>query len=213
LTDSKPIIKKRAKKNTANLLPEEQKPLNQRQERFCYEYVSMEIPNRYAAYKAAGYAGRGEAGRIGASEVFNKPNVRKRIAELKKDRIDRLNIKADEVVRKLLILSSSNILDYMTFDTYGVSLTPSKELTREQAFAINEIQETVNAQGQRTVKFKLADKKGALQLLGQHFGLFDGAGGADNPADTAQKWRNHLNHVLVSVPIPRKEDEQSGGGK
>lgn len=49
---------------------------------------------------------------------------------------------------------------------------PSSELTRDQKRAIVSASETISRTGDRVVEIKMADKLGALKLLGAHFNLF-----------------------------------------
>ena len=53
----------------------------------------------------------------------------------------------------------------------GVSLRESAELTPELRAAISEVSETITEHG-GTVRFKLHDKKGALDSLARHLGMF-----------------------------------------
>lgn len=49
---------------------------------------------------------------------------------------------------------------------------PSSELTRQQKAAILSASETISRTGDRLIEIKMADKVGALKLLGQHLSLF-----------------------------------------
>lgn len=56
-------------------------PLNARQERFAQNLVAKGM-NATAAYKAAGYVGRGNVAEAGASEILRNPKVAARLGEL-----------------------------------------------------------------------------------------------------------------------------------
>jgi phage terminase small subunit len=132
--------------------------------------------------------------------------VIRRIRELRTDRIRRLETSGDEVVRRLLLLASSNIKDYLEYDGYSIRIKPSDDLSREQAFCINEIKERVARDGSRSLEFKLHDKKPVLALLAQHFGLLDGSAGAPDPLEKAKEFKTHLDNLLNSIPLEPEEE-------
>lgn len=191
----------------------EKEPLNERQELLCNIYTSMEVPDKFSAYKKAGYTGEGASGKVACYQIYNRPNVAYRIGQLRRERMERLRINGDEVIRKLLVLASSNILDFMEFDNLSLELKDSDDLTREQAYCIQEISEVINRNGTRQVKFKLVDKKSCLALLAQHFGLTDPSKSKDdnesNPKEQAEAFKNHLDTILGSVPLNPEEEETS----
>lgn len=204
---------KRRRTKGRDKLSAEQKPLNPRQELLCNIYTSMEVPNKFLAYGEAGYTGEGMSGKVACHQIFNKPNVSYHIAKLRKERIARLKISGDEVVRKLLVLASSNIKDYMDFDSLTLSLFSSDELSREQAYCIQEVAESVNRDGTRQVKMKLVDKRYCLSLLAQHFGMVGNNANpqgntSETPEQQAESFKTHLDTLLNSVPTMPSE----GGG-
>ena len=84
-----------------------------------------------------------------------------------------------EVLQELEKIGFSNMMDYMRLDEGGRAYIDFSALTREQAAAIQEITVDEYADGKgeaarevRKTKFKLADKRGALELLGKHHKLF-----------------------------------------
>ena len=71
------------------------------------------------------------------------------------------------------------MLDYMKIGPDGDPVLNFAKLTRNQAAALVEVTvedfldgRSEDAREVRKVKFKLADKRGALDLLGKHLGLF-----------------------------------------
>jgi phage terminase small subunit len=80
------------------------------------------------------------------------------------------------VLEELRRLAMANIMDYLTVDGGNVYVDLSR-MSREQASAIQEVtvEEYVGKSGKRDIKktrFKLADKRAALELLGKHLKLF-----------------------------------------
>jgi phage terminase small subunit len=147
----------------------------QRHEIFAREYV-IDLNGSRAA-QAAGIA---EAGaRVWASRALTKPNVQKRIAQLQSARASRLEIKADRVAEELHRLAFANMQDYMRVNADGWPELDLSTLTRDQAAAIQEFSEDATGgtgDGERRQvlrrRFKLADKRGSLELLGRHLGMF-----------------------------------------
>jgi phage terminase small subunit len=81
-------------------------------------------------------------------------------------------------LRELARLGFSNMLDYMRVGDDGDPYLDFSDLTREQAAAIAEVtvEDFKDGRGEdardvRKIKFKLADKKAPLELLGRHVGL------------------------------------------
>ena len=76
-------------------------------------------------------------------------------------------------------LGRANMADYMKIGPDGDPVLNFAELSRDQAAALVEVtvEDFLDGRGEdarevRKVKFKLADKRGALDLLGKHLGLF-----------------------------------------
>ena len=61
---------------------------------------------------------------------------------------------------------------YARWGPGGVRLKNSEELTEDEAAVVSELSENITENG-GSLKFKLHDKKGALELLGRHLGIFN----------------------------------------
>lgn len=101
------------------------------------------------------------------------------ISRIQKPRLDKLEITAERVLRELALLGFSNMLDYMTVNEEGSADIDLSELTRDQAAAIQEISVDMtggSGDGKRELvprmKFKLANKRDSLELLGKNLKLF-----------------------------------------
>jgi len=108
-----------------------------------------------------------------------RPTVRERIAALERERANRVELNADRLLAELCRLGFSNMADYMQLEPDGGARLDFSAVDRSKAAAIQEL--TVEqfmtgggeyAQEVRRVKFKLADKARALELLGKHLKLF-----------------------------------------
>lgn len=130
----------------------------------------------------------------------------KQIAEIAEKKF---GVTAERVLRELHALAFCNAEDYFEWgtrrrpvfnrngtpcldadgeqvyeDVQYVYVKPSSELTREQKAAIVGAEEMVSHTGDRLISVKMADKRGALKMLGEHLGLFRNAeaGGGNNLA-------------------------------
>ncbi len=151
-----------------------------REERFAREYV-IDLNGEQAAIRA-GLAPK--SARVEASKLLTKPNVQALIVELTKTKADKLDLTAERVLRELMLMGFSNMQDYVSVQKDGFAYVDLSKLTREQAAAIQEIttdsyvSEGEDDDGQEEgrvitkVKFKLADKRGSLELLGKYLKLF-----------------------------------------
>lgn len=138
--------------------------------------------NATRAYIAAGYSKKGAE--VGASRLLRNVKVQAAINGETEKRCEKLGIEADVILGEISKIGYANMLDYITI-LEGEAYIDFSELTREQAAAIQEItSETyteptgeykegkpVTRKIKRT-KFKLFDKRGALELLGRHKKLF-----------------------------------------
>ena len=149
--------------------------LTAKQERFVAEYL-VDLNATQAAIRA-GYSPR-TAKQMG-TENLAKPVLAAAIQKAMAERGKRTEIEADAVIRELAKIGFANMLDYITIGKDGDPYVDLSKLTREQAAAIGEVtvEDFTDGRGEgardvRRVKFKLADKRGALVDLGRHFGLF-----------------------------------------
>ena len=104
-------------------------------------------------------------------KLLQKPHVQAAITAAKQARSERTEIEQDEVLREIQRLGFSNIADYIVWGPEGVQLKASADMSEEALRCILEVSETKTEKG-RTLKFKLHDKKGSLELLGRHLGIF-----------------------------------------
>ena len=128
---------------------------------FVHEYlVDMN------AQRAAAAAG------VSAANAMGREDVQQAVANLLAQKVARLDVSADNVVRELSRLGFSNMLDYVEVMEDGSARLNLRRLTRDQAAAIVEV--TMDSIGsgkdQRITrcKIKLADKMPALLALGRH---------------------------------------------
>lgn len=156
--------------------------LTAKMKRFAEEYI-VDLNAAQAAIRA-GYSAR-TAKQIG-QENLTKPDLQEYIQNLMDERSKRTEITADMVLREYAKLGFSNITDYLsveqrliTIDTTedGAPITDTVQVVRifetdmvpeEKMRAVAEIKQTKEG-----IALKLHDKKGALDSIARHLGMFN----------------------------------------
>lgn len=146
---------------------------NPRHERFAQQLANGKSADD--AYVLAGY----KRNRHNAASLAREEHIATRVAEILSAGAARAEITVQRVLEELALLGFANMQDYMRSGADGDPYLDFSGLTREQAAALAEV--TVedfkegrgdNARDVRRVKFKLADKLGALEKIGKHLGMF-----------------------------------------
>lgn len=164
---------------------------------FARAYVSDASMNGTKAAITAGYS-KHTAG-VQASRLLKNARVRALIDELIRKRAEKLELTGERVLAELSKMGFANMLDYMTVQD-GKAVLDLSMLTKEQAAAIQEVtyEEWIEGHGEaaqriRKTRFKLADKRGSLELLGRHLKLF----GVEE-----DQTRNAVKVIVVDIPRP-----------
>lgn len=151
------------KKNENNLTDYQQK--------FVEEY--LKDLNQAQASIRAGYKGKTSTAKISASRMMSNPNVRSEIDRRIKERGKKNEITADMVLLELAAIAFSDIRK--VFNDKNDMLKISK-IDDKTAKAISSIEIEVDKAGDKvfstTKKIKFNDKIRALQLVGNHIGMF-----------------------------------------
>lgn len=149
------------------------KDLMPAQDTFCREY--LKDLNGTAAAIRAGYTET--SAKSQASRLLADDRIQERIAQLNAERMARVQVDADTVLRELLRIATSDIGEAFKDDG---GLKPLKEIPTDIRRAIQsiEIDELFDGFGQdrhqigHTKKLKFWDKTKALEMLGKHLKLF-----------------------------------------
>lgn len=144
--------------------------LNERQEKFCIEYV-VDLNQTQAAIRA-GYSAKTAYSQ--AERLMRNVEIKKRISERQAELEERSKVKADDVINELAKIAFSDIGKIFTYDNKILEVTQmDEEQTRAiQAVEVNELREGDMTIG-TTKKVKMYDKIRALEALGKHFGIFE----------------------------------------
>ncbi len=178
--------------------------LTPRQARFVDEYL-IDLNATQAATRA-GYSAR-TANEQGARLLANV-SVAEAIAVAQAARAARTHITQDQVLKEYARLALSDMRHLMAWDAAGVSLKTSADLTDDEAACVAEVSQTTTKEG-GTLKLKVHDKKGALDSVARHLGMFiertehSGPGGGPiqhaslGLADLTEEERNALRAILA----------------
>lgn len=167
-------------------MPKHRTKMTPKQARFVEEYFLHKFNGGKAA-AAAGYSEK-NASRI-ASGLLAKSHIQEAIQARSAALSEKSGITGEMVVAELAKLGFSNMLDYIRVQADGSAYVDLREITRDQAAAIQEItvDEYMDGGGEdarpvKKVKLKLSDKRGPLVDLGKHLGVFEKGRKGDPPA-------------------------------
>jgi phage terminase small subunit len=138
--------------------------LTDKQKLFVQEYL-IDL-NATQAYIRAGYKNYDSAG-VEAGKALKNPKIKAAIDEAMAERSRRTGINQDRVIRELAKMAFVNISDVVDLDT----ATVNEDASKEDLACIQSVKIKPTEFGtEREIKFY--DKKGSLELLGKHLGLF-----------------------------------------
>lgn len=147
--------------------------LTKKQEVFCNEYIIDFNATRAAI--AAGYSQKSAT--VLGHETLRKPYVQERLQKLIEKRAARVEITQDRVLLEISRIAFFDIREL--YDPQTGHLLPIDELGEDTARALSSIDVSNTRRGANsnleleTIKrIRALDKKGALELLGKHLGMF-----------------------------------------
>ena len=139
-----------------------------RQKRFVEEYL-VDLNATQAAIRA-GYSAR-SAGH-NAYALLKRPEVKAGVARGRARLARSSKVSAERVIQEYAALAFSDLRQLADWGPDGVVPKAAGEISDEAARALAEVSDTRSRAGSGTVKVKLHDKKGALDALARHLGLF-----------------------------------------
>lgn len=194
--------------------------LTPKMQRFVEEYL-VDLNATQAAIRA-GYSEK--TARAIGSENLSKPVIQLAIEEAQAKRSERTQITADQVLSELALIAKSDIRDLMEWDEERSCFVPSRDLSREQAAAISEIQaETTRftrdddvVETRVKLKVKVWDKLRALGDIAKHLGMFTDRMMTIDPKDLSDAELERVAagedplKVLASRRTNQTDDDDSG---
>jgi phage terminase small subunit len=155
------------------------RPINEKQELFCREFLVDH--NGTQAAQRAGYSK--PSAHSQASYLLRQPKIKRRIEELKAEQRERVTLRADLTLERLMNeLSKIAFADIGKVVRWGTrtevvngkqvvreyaELIPSEELDEDTRLAVKKLWKGKDGQ----VQVEMFDKRQALTDLGQHFGM------------------------------------------
>ncbi len=138
--------------------------MTDRQWAFCRQYVKQGFTNATGAYQHAYPNCKSDhAAESHSSRLVKNGKVSAYLAEVKSRAAEKTQITAERVLAELGKLGFANMEDYVEWGPDGVTLKASEDLTPDMAAAVSEVSETIGEKG-GSIKFKLHDKRGAIQI-------------------------------------------------
>ncbi len=154
--------------------------MTKKQQLFIQEYL-IDLNATQAAIRA-GYSSK-TANRI-AAENMSKPVIQEAIQKAMAERSKRTEITVDRVLQEYVKIAFADIKDFLSFRTEKTVIDYDKE-TGEPIIDYAQIIEMkpsdevdgtmiqeVSISPKGVFQFKLHDKKGALDMIGKHLGMF-----------------------------------------
>ena len=117
--------------------------LRPKHERFVLEY--LKDLNASAAARRAGYSVRNS--NVVGRRLLANVHISAAIERAKAERLERVRIDGDKVLRGFACLAFSDPGDYLTWGPDGARLKPSEDLTQDQRMAVSEVSEIVTDHG------------------------------------------------------------------
>jgi phage terminase small subunit len=143
--------------------------LNDKQKRFCEEYV-VDLNAKQAAIRS-GYSTNTAENQ--ASRLLTNVKVQEFVKELQQALSEKTGITAERILQELADIGFHNIKDFING---GNSVLELKRLDKRKTSAISSVKTTVRGsqEGTETVtEIRMHNKITALELMGKHIGLFE----------------------------------------
>jgi len=164
--------------------------------------------NATEAYRKAGYKTKGNGARVNASKLLTNHNIKKEIRRQQKNLCKKMDIKKEDVLRRIIQIAKSNLSDYMRWGNKEVKITTqdggkykktisevvlldSKDISDEKLWLLSELSQTPTG-----IKIKLHDKLKALEMLAQYTHLYDAVEDENNEGEDESPKRNIVTDFL-----------------
>lgn len=136
---------------------------------FCHNYIKYKFNGTQAAIKS-GYTKRSASQT--AAELLTIGKVKEYIEKLIREQLSEIDKMTLEWLQDVSKIQDADIRNIIQWGKAGkLKIKASKDLETDQAYAISEISEIINAKGERTLKVKLESKTKALELKGKYLSL------------------------------------------
>jgi hypothetical protein len=141
--------------------------LNERQKKFCREYVRLNENGAQAAI-AAGYSA--PTARITASQLLTNTNIKQYLANFRAKDEFKTVVAVEKQLQRLEMISSVTLDMFLTFGKKGTpTFKPMEEWTEAMKYAV----EGYNYNSRGRLILKLHGKNWAADMLNKHLGLYE----------------------------------------
>lgn len=183
-----------------------EKSLTPRQSIFVHEYL-VDLNATQAAIRA-GYSAK--TAEVQGPRLLGNVRIAAEIQKGMDRRAARVDIKADQVLAEVARLAFANMLDFIKPTADGGAVVDLSKLSREQAAAIQEVTVDQYMEGSgeaarevKRIRFKLADKKGSLELLGRNLKMWtDKVDFRDTSSEFAGWTKEDLRRFISTGEVP-----------
>lgn len=179
--------------------------LNPKQRAFIGHYVITK--NATEAARLAGYAGKGAVTQ--GPRLYRNVRIRAEIDRRLGKQAEKLEITADRIRDNLARIANGNVADFLHILPDGSPVVDFGNKSREQMASVASVTVEEFKDGRsdkrevRRIKFSMADRVKANELLGRHFGLF---------AEQHEHKHTHQ-HTLIGMMLQEIDQEDRAGGK
>ena len=148
-------------------MKEQKNILTEKQKLFCLEYLK-DLNGTRAAVRA-GYSENSASEQ--AYQLLQQRNIQEEIRELNEQRMQRVQVDSDFVIKELLSIANDTLSNYLTLSATktGKLRIKWKDLSNADTRNISEFSYDKN----NSFKFKRYNRQDALVQLGRHLGLFE----------------------------------------
>lgn len=141
--------------------------LTPKQQRFVDEFL-IDL-NATQAYIRAGYSPK--SADSNAATLKGNQRVAEAISRAMAELAKRTGVNQERIIREYARIAFADPRKVIEWGPDGVTLRDSSLLDEDDAAIVAEVSETPSEYG-RSIKIKFHDKKGALDSLGKHLGMF-----------------------------------------
>ncbi len=144
-------------------------PLNDRQKRFCHEYLVD--GNGAAAYLRAGYKSTQNAAKVSASTLLGKPEIKAYLDRLKAEQAQKLDFDGMLVLKELGAIAFFNAKEIVKLTIEGITPEKLDELPDVVWSAIASVKHSDHPELGTKTEFTFHSKLTALGKLARYFAV------------------------------------------
>jgi phage terminase small subunit len=175
--------------------------LSPKEQRFVVEFLKDH--NGTQAAKRAGYSAK--TARVIAQKLLARPRVQQALQAKMQKVTAKAELSAQRVLEELKRVALVDPRRFIEWDSTGVRVKASSEISEEDAAALSEIEVKIGEDGAVQVKVKTHSKLDALDKLAKHFRLFK-----EEPEAEAQRLVLSLEWP-DGTPMPARMKKLQGG--